>query len=151
MRKLEQIVFGLLIAAAFAFCLLLALGFPPRARLFPLTVSVAALLLLAVDLVRTGLRPGDGFPQSGGLVAQGRAVAPYLLWIVGFYLAIAGLGFVIATGAFVFGFLLTQAKMRWWMALVSAAAVIAGLFVLGALLGIEWPAGLLGERTGFEL
>lgn len=156
LRSREQLIFSALLFALFAFLAFSALSFPPRARLFPLTVSVVSLALIVLDFFLTWRRSVKAKRneevnerQEGGLVSQAVKIAPYLAWILGLYLAIYLLGFLVASGLFVFSFLVTQAQMRVPFALISAAAVVGGILLLGNVLSLEWPLGLLPQALGF--
>ena len=131
----------------------LSFSFPESARRFPLVVSVISALFVVIQLVKVWLKKdsSDASENPKTVLSQGRKIIPYIIWILGFYLVIFLVGFVIASGIFVFSFLLTQAKLRWYMALLATVLVVAAILFLGDLLSLKWPLGIISERFGLEL
>lgn len=82
-------------------------------------------------------------PEARTFVRQLAAGARYLLWIAALYVAIYLAGFVPAAAAFVFLFLVVEARARWYAALGAALILAAGLLVLGAVLNLSWPEAVV--------
>lgn len=154
-QRLERLVFLLLMAGAFAWIAWEAHGFPRLARIFPYTIAVAALTLCLAEVARVlyswwrGKAPPDA-ADSPGLVKQLPAALPYLLWIGGYYLAIAMFGFIIASALFVFAFVTIVGKLRWPYAMVGTALLLAGMLLMGDVMNLYWPQGLLGQVLGWR-
>ncbi len=117
-------------------------------KIFPLTVATVTLVACAVLLIRMRLVPetDDVFIdlESGGE----DAAAPHGLWrTLGWFVALLGLswlfGFIIALALFFLAFFRIRARLGWmWTALASAAG-IAFICFLAAILGRDFPPGLL--------
>ena len=159
-RRLEQLVFTFMVGALFLGAALLALQFPDTARRFPLTAALVSLSLVVVQLIRMVWRRGksqvsqaDKQPSESQetLIGQAKKIFPYLLWILGFYSLIFVFGFVIASGVFVVAFLFTQAKMRPLVALLAGGLVVGFILLIGDVLSLEWPFGLISDWFGIEL
>jgi putative tricarboxylic transport membrane protein len=91
---------GFALAGLFALVLIMALGYPPEARLFPLIVSTAGLAFSVMLLVAqaapggtkdggrdTSLPAGDGDGRRFGLALLSAPAFCLLVWLLGFYLA----------------------------------------------------------------
>lgn len=138
------------LALVSAFCaapLLLTQGLMFNARVFPTAVAAVGLLAcasLALSMNRGGennhtLLDLDRSEAGHALTPLGRQ----LLWVIA-PLAIATVtGWFLAFGIFVFAFLRFRALRSTATALLGAAVGWSGLFALGALLRLDFPAGLL--------
>ena len=152
--------FRLGLPAGFTFAILLAVlgavatarGWPDQARLFPLVIGLAALVLcaaqLALDLFREPVegaaRIMDLEPERGvpGPVAARRA-ADVFGWILALLAAIWIIGFLWSVPVFLWLYLALRARARWWTCLGYTAVALA--FLLGVFhyaLRIPWPQGL---------
>lgn len=154
--KVEQLIFTFFVGAVFIGAAILSFAFPESARRFPLTVTILSALFVVIQILKLYLNTKQEDTKEDAsnqktVLSQGKKIAPYIIWILGFYLLIYIVGFVIASGIFVFAFLLTQAKLRWYFALISAAIVVAGILFLGDLLSLKWPFGLISDWFGIEL
>ena len=151
--KLEQILFSLFIGLIFLSALILSQQFPDTARRFPRAITLISLIFLLIQLIKVWLNKKDyaATVTDKGIVAQFRKIAPYILWIIGFYGLIALIGLVFASAIFIVVFLLRYADMKWYFALLSAVVVVALMLLIGDLLSLRWPFGLLGEPFDFRL
>ena len=133
-----------------------AWSWPTKAALFPLVISVPLFLLAAAEvlwvLLGSAQSAASDFKLSDHLppgVAM-RRTALAAGWVLGFFAAIALLGFGIAVPLFVFAYLRVQGKEGWIFTAVFTAAVwgfFYGLFDL--LLHLPFPAGLVQSALGF--
>lgn len=139
-----------------------ASSFPARARVFPQLIAIGAAILGAVEMARLVIARRRGGPEidAGAGVAERRgrtwaaqagAGAPYLLWIAGYYAGIGLLGFVPASFLFVSLFLARVAQVRWSMALVASAVLLAVLMAFGQAMSLAWPLGLIAEWLDLRL
>ena len=151
--KLEQILFSLFVGLIFVGALVLSQQFPDTARRFPRLITIISLIFLVIQLIKVWLNKKD-YPATvtdKGIVAQFRKIAPYIIWIIGFYGLIALIGLVFASAIFVVVFLVRYADMKWYYALFAAFVVVALMLLIGHLLSLRWPFGLLGEPFDFRL
>lgn len=143
----QQWAFLVLLAAFCAAPLLLTRDLMFTARVFPAAVASVALCALLVVAVKMG-RGGVNEPTLMDLDRSDAsrhlsALAPQLLWIV-LPLAIAALtGWFLAFGVFVFLFLWFRANRSLLIASFGALIAWATLFILGALLRLDFPGGIL--------
>ena len=157
----EQLVLLGLVIVLLLWMVWEARTFPERARIFPQLIASFGLLLACAELVRTivvhrrALRrahdAAEAIEANGtGLTWMAQFVAgiPYLLWVLGYYVAIYLIGFLAASFAFVMAFLVTVARMRWYTA-AAATAVFSGLLMLfGFSFRLTWPRGALFTLLG---
>ncbi len=149
-QLVEQVVLLILTGLLFGWAALEARTFPVRARIFPQFVAGTGLILTLVAVARTlvvRLRGGPGAGANGAATwtSQLRAGLPYLLWVLGYYLGIWVLGFLLATFIFVCLVLILLARVRWYSAMPASLPLLAGLLVLGEVMNVTWPVGLVGE------
>jgi TctA family transporter len=130
------------------------------ARLMPQAASIAGLLVIALDVTiglidrargRTVLaaRPYgtitgtlEGLPD--GLVY--RRLAVQALWLLGLLGAVHAIGMLPALGLFMVGYMIVHGGVRWRTAVLIAAPLWAGMYVLFVtLLHVPWPPSLLGD------
>jgi putative tricarboxylic transport membrane protein len=135
-----------------------AWSWPAKAALFPLVISIPLFFLAAAEILwvvfgsarhaaASDFKLSDHLPQGVALRRTLLAVG----WILGFFLAIILLGFLIAVPAFVFLYLRLQGKQGWIFSAVFTAAVFGffyGLFDL--LLHLPFPPGVLLSLVGLR-
>lgn len=137
MRR-KNIYFLLLLLVVLIVGFVLALGYSPRARLFPLMVITACGIFVLVELLKI-LVPGakGAAPEAGGAEEgetraaeerQRRKFFSVLAWLAGFTFALWLLGFVIGLPLFVFAYVKTH-EPGWFWALVLAAAMLVLVYV----------------------
>ena len=142
----EQYIFLGLLLLVFAWAAFEANGFNGQARLYPFVISVAGLLIGAVEFGLFGFsQRGQGSAQSSGetLGQRFRKALPYLSWLIGLYATIYVIGMVISSGIFVFLFLFKEGKMRWYYALLSGILVIGFLIIMQDVMSLKWPKSLI--------
>lgn len=130
-----------------------ATAWPWKAALFPLVIGIPLFCLAATELLWAffGAAPQNAPSElelSNDPVAR-RRVLRVTGWMLGFFAAIALLGFPIAVPLFVFSYLKLQGGEGWAMTIVltvAVAAVFHGLF--DALLHLPFPTGWLWSWVG---
>lgn len=145
-----QMAMSLSVLVIFAYAWWTASGFLPGASLMPLTVAIGGTLLCLVQVVQElrgrGGDVGDEDEAAGSDHApagvQRRALG-YLAGIAGYVVMVSVLGMRSASALWVFGVLLLVARMRWTSALIYTVAVVVGLELLAAVLGVHLPGGLI--------
>lgn len=131
-----------------------SLGFPTRARFYPLFVGVLGVLLASGEMwlvMRAAARsdadakparPVESGPPPMALARAFRDVVPYLLWLVGYLAAIALVGMMTASGLFVSAFLWREGDVSAVKAGLGAVAVVVLLLVVGSVFSLQWPGAL---------
>lgn len=143
-----------LMLAICAIAFVIATGFvPATTRFFPVIISAACIVVALADLGRRGLAAVRGRRVvAGGLDAElvnlaasalPAAILRYAGWFFGYLVAIWLVSLVVASGLFVAAFLWREAKMRWWMAVLSGVIVVGLVIFAGNVFYIRWPASLL--------
>lgn len=141
--RLQIVTLGV-IAGVSGLAALIALGFPARARVYPLTVSVAALVLAVWEGIRLGHdQTVDPIPPAAPLLNDVRHAIPYLVWGIGFYVLTWFVGLVPASLVFVTLFLHRHGEVHWPQAVAAGAAVATGLIGLGLWLDLRWPRSVI--------
>jgi hypothetical protein len=139
----ERVAFLVAIGLVLLYASAAAAGFPARARIFPQLVSLAALLLVMIEIARLLWRrfirlEGDAADARSALVVL-RAGAPYVAWIAGYYAAIWLVGFLAASLLFVVLFLTLVARVTPLRALLVALSLGGVLLGLRHTLDVRWP------------
>lgn len=150
------IAFDAFLLAVFVGMAVIATGFSPLARTFPLTVSVAGVVLAAARLAsqmwkyaRSSVAVADHGQTDAASTEENasegttKRVVRFFGWILGYLLLIKVAGLLIATAIFITAFSRIEARMRWIHIAIVALAALAGLYLLGSLLGIVWPQGMV--------
>lgn len=162
-REVERLIFLGLVALVFSWAGWEALSFPSRARIFPQTVAFAALALALIEVARTLIawrrgrtqamppaeQKGRGESKRSTLHEQVVAGAPYVLWIAAYYMGIYLVGFVVASGVFVFLFLTRVGRVRWLAAVGATAPLLAAMLAVGTAMNLSWPTGLISNWLDF--
>ena len=151
-------LFTLFFILVFGWALFEAIDFQRGGQVFPLTVTIPAVILGVIQLLRDMRRRAVGKYDTSrtGLVdvsvdtsipsriAFARALR-YLLWVVGLYLGIWLFGFKTANVLFFILFLRIEGRARWHVvAFLTALAVYLIFIHLTNVLGLYWPESLLG-------
>jgi hypothetical protein len=138
-------LFSLALALVAGFAVYTALGWPPKAALFPLTMGIPLFVLATAQTV---LDLRDPRAPSGPAIARRRSLAVFA-WMVTFIVLVLLLGFPIAVPLFVFSYLVMESRERWGLSIVLAAAAW-GFFhlVFERLLHFPFEAGLLLQGAG---
>jgi len=124
---------------------LVATGFPPRARIYPLFVGVVGVLLASAELfLNTRMAGGDdGAVAARSLSAAARQIRPYLVWLLGYLILSALIGLILASGVFVALFLRRAGGTSVRVAAMAFWGVLGFLVVAGAIFGLHWPASII--------
>lgn len=125
MRRPDLAV-GLTLLAVFAGMVAIASGYPPAARLMPLTIGIPAALLTVWELARAW-RGGPGEAAAGRAARASQAAG--LAWFVAFVLAIVAGGFVAG------GMAAVVAAQRFWMRESWRTACLGGIVAFAVLAG----------------
>ena len=131
-----------------------ATAWPWKAALFPLVIGIPLFCLAATELLWAlfGTAPSSAPAEVELSTHPGaqRRVAAAAAWMLGFFAAIALLGFPVAVPLFVFLYLKLQGGEGWVLSIVVTAAVFGAFYGLfDALLHLPFPAGWLWDWLGF--
>lgn len=134
MRVDGRIATAALMLAIFAAMSVVALGFPPKARLMPLLIGVPATVLALIHLgleIRDAMRRAAPTPeQAAKAAAKIRTETRMISWIAGFFLGILGFGFLWGAPPLVFVFLYWGERERLAVALIGGGASWAVLYFI---------------------
>ena len=125
----------IILLTGFIVATVIALGWPYEARLFPLTISLPVVAMLAFQVLRDiGLgKKGDDSPGAVMDLPVDRDMPASVLlrrggtvfgWFLGLILGIWLIGFVPSIPLFVLSYLLIQGREKVWVALLSTAVMI---------------------------
>jgi len=126
-----------------------------QAKLFPLAIGIPT---LGFVLWQLGLdfftRPRKSTGATYSDIRPDETIDPATLlrrasnafgWITVLLVAVALIGFPVAIALFVFGYLLRQSGEKWWAAALTAAVLVALLYLFfDSVLHVVWPEGMLG-------
>jgi len=138
---------AIMVCAGFA--VYAASSWPWKAALFPIAIGIPVFCLAAAEVIWSLVGSGDSeramdFEMSADVpapVAMRRTVLT-VAWMVGFFAAIALIGFPYAVPLFVFLYLRLQGREGWIFSLLFGAAVWLFFYlVFDRLLHLPFPAG----------
>jgi hypothetical protein len=152
MPSRSGLILGLGIMAVSAFAAIGALAWPLKTALFPLVISIPLFCLATAEVLCIWLsasrfaktkdfqRPPSEVPSSIAAARTLRATG----WIVGFFMAIGLVGFLVAVPVFVFLYLKLESRESWLFSAIFTA-VLSGAFygLFDYLLHLPFPAGWL--------
>ncbi len=151
MRNKASFALAAAIMACSGFAVYAASGWPWKAALFPVAIGIPVFCLAAAEVVWSLVGSANSgramdFEMSADVpapVATRRTVRT-VAWMVGFFAAIALVGFPYAIPLFVFLYLRVQGREGWIFSVLFSAAV-CGVFylVFDRLLHLPFPAGWL--------
>ena len=125
------------------------LGYPAKARLFPLLVALPVTVLLVIDLLREFLSHGKGVSGSGkqripspGMFVRYRGVAA---WLAAFALIIYLLGFLAGASLYLLFYLKLHGE-KWLTTLIYVLVLIILVYgVFELIFGIPMYKGIFFE------
>jgi TctA family transporter len=139
--KTPSILFTVFVLVILVGALYEARSFPYLGAIFPMAATVPAIFMAAaqivLDLRAPRVTPG---PETR---KRTRMALGYFLSFLLYFLLIWLFGFGIATALFTFFFLYGWVRMRLSGALIYTASLFAVAAVMGWLLGMYWPPGVL--------
>ena len=153
MHKNASIGLSVLVMLVSGYAVFAATAWPWKAALFPLVIGLPLFCLAATELLWAlfGTAPQSAPHEvelSTDVAARGR-VLRVAGWVLGFFAAIALLGFPIAVPLFVFLYLKLEGGEGWVMSIVVTVVVAAAFYGLfDALLHLPFPAGWLWPWLG---
>lgn len=144
-----SVAFGLFVFCIFAGALIGALSMARGAALMPMVISSLGLGLCLVAAVRIVLLRGGEAKEGSGLdIDEMTDVAPlraarYAGWMAFYIFGLWLLGLFIATIGFAALFLRIERRASFVPIIIVTGITIGTAVVLGQLLNIRWPSGLL--------
>lgn len=154
-RRRWDVLFAAGLIVLFAYAAVTALAYPEDARLLPLAVALPglALALLQTALSLRPVGPAAGAPadevETLAPAERTRRTAEIAGWILGIFLAIYLLGFLIAVPLAAFAYLRVMAREGWaWTLAVTVLcwALVFGIF--DRVLHVPLPTGQLLRLFG---
>lgn len=154
-----DLAFALVLMAVFTYATVTAVTYPEGAKLFPLAIAIAS-LALAVVLAVTSLRsrgtvvaprppdPGDEVIATEERTRRTIAIA---LWILGIFVAVYLLGFLVAIPVSAILYLRFAARESWVTSVAVAGVCWALVFgVFDRLLHLPLPPGEMLRMFGIR-
>ncbi len=139
--KVPAILFTSAVLVVVAAALYEAQDFPYLGAIFPMAATIPAVFMAIAQLVvECRAAPIVADPQTRKRI---KLAAGYFVSLVVYLFMILLFGFGVATALFAFVFLLGWVKMRWFYALLYTTILIGAAELMGKLLGLYWPEGLL--------
>ena len=158
LRFQPRTVLTVFLIAAFAYVVFAAKDMPLQARMYPWTIGIIALLLLAWQLGREILPAPQkesretgadmDFTEEEASREGKKRTLELFIWVYGFGLALWLIGFFVAIPVMIFAYLLRH-REGWTVTLAMpavAGAATWGLF--NTLLHLPFPPGIVFELLG---
>lgn len=125
-----------------------------KSKLLPLIIGILVFIMAALDLIKS-TAAGDGkevvFSQgvaveAGGVQGRGRRYLYAASWVLGFFLAIYSLGFVVAIPLYILAYMKFNG-ISWTITIVSSAAASAMIYwTFEIVLQLDLYRGLLFDH-----
>lgn len=156
MHSRASLILGVGIMLVSGAAVIIALGWPWKAALFPIAIGIPVFCMAAAEVLWGVLGPAargqamdfqlsDQIPRT---VAVGRTLQA-IAWMLGFFGAIALVGFPLAVPLFVFLYLKLQGREKWVLSAVFTAVVWALFYgIFDRLLHLPFPAGWIQTWIG---
>jgi hypothetical protein len=154
-----DLTFALLLVAVFAYATVTAVSYPEGAKLFPLAIAIPSLVLavvLAIISLRSrgtivAPRPPDPGEEAIAPEERMRRTATIALWILGVFVAVYLLGFLVAIPVSAIAYLRFAARESWATSVAVAGVCWALVFgVFDRLLHLPLPPGELLRMFGIR-
>jgi putative tricarboxylic transport membrane protein len=142
--KVPSVLFTLLVLLVVTAALYESRSFPYLGAIFPMAATIPAIFMAVAQLVFE-LR-SDRTAPAVETRKKVRLALGYFLSLLLFLFLILLFGFGVAITVFTFGFLYGSVKMRWFHALIYTGCVVGVAELMGWLLNLHWPQGLLLGR-----
>ena len=149
-ERMPQLAFALVLMAIFTYGVLSSFPLSLLGGVFPLSTSILMLLLTGFLIWNICLaRPGHKSHYDQELAAHangehdGSSVWPSVGWFAFLFAATALVGFILALGVFITGFLGLRSHLGWVRSVIYAAVCIGFMVTLGHFLTLDFPAGVL--------
>lgn len=153
----SRIIFAVVVLGICVATIFTALDYPRLARYMPIGVAVAGLVLAVVVILSEAVKSrlhadGDGpsiSPDLMDMVTAPEDEVPfrqslvYFIWWVGYAVAMALVGTLVASAVFLAVFLRLEAKASMARVAVSVSIAIAVLLILQYTVGLRLPPSLL--------
>ncbi len=157
MHDKASLILSATIMVCSGFAVYAASAWPWKAALFPMAIGIPVFCLAAVELLwalfgSVAAERAMEFRMSGDVPARtaARRTALAAAWMIGFFAAIALIGFPVAVPLFVLLYLKLQGREPWMLSIVFSAAVwVFFHLVFERLLHLPFPAGWIRDWAGF--
>lgn len=140
--RIGNVAFSLFVAGLAALAIVNTAPLPFLGNVFPLTVAVLV-LPLTLWVAWDAMRSTGAYAPLDLRAAVRNPDVRFLAWIIGFLLLGALIGFLPAVAVFVAAFLMMEGNCRWAWSLLAAVLTVGGVYLLGRLLVIKFPEGLI--------
>jgi TctA family transporter len=140
--RFGNVAFALFVAGLAAFAIIDAAPIPFLGSIFPITVAAMVLPLAAWIAWDASRSTYAEMTFDLGAAVRNPDVR-FLAWIIGFLLLGAVIGFLPAVAVFVAAFLMIEGNVRLVWSLASALVTTSSVYMLGDLLVIKFPDGLI--------
>lgn len=143
-KSIANIIFTLFIFLLFTFAAIESLTFSRLAQFFPLYISIAGSAVSLIYLIKIIIDYRKENSEEGNEAILIIKPIRYIGWIIGYLLMIYVFGMILATGIFLFIFLIYESRMKVLESALSVAVVIVAISYLSSAINIAWPGSLLG-------
>jgi hypothetical protein len=160
LRFQMRTVLTIFFIVVFAYVVFESQDMPEQARMYPYTISIIALVLLAWQLFREIL-PSQAvelretgadmdFTEEEATPEGKKRTLELFIWVYGFGLALWLLGFFVAIPVMVFAYLVRHREGRIVTIAMPTVAGAATWGLFNNLLHLPFPPGVIFEMLGFE-
>jgi putative tricarboxylic transport membrane protein len=139
--KIPSVLFTFAVLVVVAAALYEAQNFPHLGAIFPMAATIPAIFMAAAQIVleARAIREVPGIETR----KKTKSALGYFFSLVLYLLLILLFGFSVATAVFTFAFLYGWVRTRWSYALIYTVSIVALAQLMGRLLNLYWPAGVL--------
>jgi hypothetical protein len=144
-NRKPQLIFAALVATASAYAVYDSAKQSYLAKIFPLSVSLAALVgsIIVIVFILRGRNAKEIFDTEANTPVGMRSMEHYLAWLAGLIAISALTGFLIGIGLFFLAFLHINARAPIGRNLLLTSAAMAFLIVMAYVFTLDFPGGVL--------
>lgn len=135
------IVFGVGLGLSYSF-LNISQPYPRIISIIGICLTLIELTIFVFQVYRVNKFVPNTRTEFGGFLREVRAILPYVVWILFYFLLIYLVGLIIASGIWTALFLAMLGKMKWYKALIGGIGIGIAAFLIVDLLTLALPTAL---------
>lgn len=141
-KAAAQFTFTIIMFLFFIYTLIEAASFKKLAKYFPFYISIIALVMLAIEIIRQIINFKKSSESGEVMHPNIKGVIKYTFYLIIYVGLVYLIGIVLASLIYVFVFLYFIAQMKWWQASLTVVILLVFIVQLGKFMNLHWPKSL---------
>lgn len=146
-KAIAQLSFTILMFIFFIYTAIEATSFKKLAKNFPLFISILAITILLIEIVRQVVKLKENMQNGEVLHPNMAGVIKYTLILTLYIVMVYIIGIILASTIFVFLFLYFIANMKLIQSFITVAVLIGLLIAFGNAMNLTWPKSIFHILT----